>query len=134
MELRGECVALEQLRLQRGENIVANLLLVATTLADQVVMGFAMNILIVQWPIPCRDRRDQSNLLKPLECAIDRRNIDIWMPLKNRVMDVLSCQVFSAAFHNFQHHQALGGQPVLALLPKCSSIIAVSHIFSCLSS
>jgi hypothetical protein len=66
MELRGKLVALEQLRLQRREDIVADLLLVAAILADQVLVCLAVDLLVVQRPIADRDRRDQPDLLEPL--------------------------------------------------------------------
>ena len=91
MELRGELVALEQLRFQRVENIVADLLLVAAILADQVMVCFAMNVLVVQWPIADGDRRNEPNFLQPLERAIHCRNIDIWVVEDNCGVDVFGC-------------------------------------------
>src|SRR6266545_7017440 len=94
-------------------------------------MDRAGGVLVAYCPAADRDRCDQPDILEPLQRAVDRRDIDVWLLGQHGGVDLLRGQVLAAALDHLQYDQALRGQPV-ALAVERVSIVAGLHIFSLL--
>jgi hypothetical protein len=111
--VEGEAVALLQIGLQAAEQVIRNLGLVAALLADQmVVMLTRSTVFKVQLALAYADRRHQPDALQPLERAVDRSDIEIWLLRQDRGVDLLGGQVLGARLDHLEHLKTLRRQAV----------------------
>lgn len=121
-----EAVVLEELILESRDILIWNLDVLAALLAEQVVVMIAVGVIFVVQPPIDRDRRNQADTLQPLQGAIDRRDINIWLMRHDRGVYFFCCTMRTLFLDHLEYLHPLRCQ-TMALFSQAGGFFKMVH-------